>query len=149
MDEHERMNEKRHEEVLQKISQMQASLDLVLQQFDVLGEEFENLGERFERVTESIDDNQRNSSWGFMHLFHRLGLKRPTTVDSASDNDELYEKARTYVMEAGKASTSYLQRRLGIGYARAARLIDMLEERGIIGLSGGARPREVIEKGSN
>ncbi|KKQ79937.1 MAG: translocase FtsK protein, partial [Candidatus Daviesbacteria bacterium GW2011_GWA1_38_7] len=46
--------------------------------------------------------------------------------------------------QAGKASTSYLQRKLRIGYARAARLVDMLEERGIISAGFGAKPRDVI-----
>ncbi len=60
------------------------------------------------------------------------------------DDDELYEEARETVMQAGKASTSYLQRKLRIGYARAARLIDILEERGVIGPGSGAKPRDVI-----
>jgi DNA segregation ATPase FtsK/SpoIIIE, S-DNA-T family len=60
------------------------------------------------------------------------------------DDDELYEEARETVIHAGKASTSYLQRKLRIGYARAARLMDMLEERGVIGAGSGAKPREVI-----
>ncbi len=60
------------------------------------------------------------------------------------DDDELYEEAREIVREAGKASTSFLQRKLRIGYARAARLIDMLEENGVIGPGSGAKPREVI-----
>lgn len=59
-------------------------------------------------------------------------------------DDELYGEARRTVMEAGKASTSYLQRKLGVGYARAARLMDILEERGVIGPADGAKPREVI-----
>ena len=68
-----------------------------------------------------------------------------TLEDEKMENDdELYEEAKKTVMEAGKASTSYLQRKLGIGYARAARLIDMLEERGVIGPGSGAKPREVI-----
>ncbi len=65
---------------------------------------------------------------------------------SDDDEDDLYEDARATVMEAGKASTSYLQRKLGVGYARAARLIDMLEERGVVSPGNGAKPREVLEK---
>src|SRR3989344_5101154 len=60
------------------------------------------------------------------------------------DDDELYEEAKETVIHAGKASTSYLQRKLRIGYARAARLVDMLEERGVIGAGSGAKAREVI-----
>ncbi len=68
-------------------------------------------------------------------------------TDSIDDgDDDLYEDARLTVMEAGKASTSYLQRKLGVGYARAAKLIDMLEERGVIGAGNGAKPREILEK---
>jgi len=62
------------------------------------------------------------------------------------DEDELYEEARVCIIEAGKGSTSYLQRKLGLGYARAARLMDALEKRGVIGPSDGAKPREVLEK---
>ncbi|MSU45264.1 MAG: DNA translocase FtsK [Candidatus Zambryskibacteria bacterium] len=64
--------------------------------------------------------------------------------DKIEDEDDLYEEARQTVIEAGKASTSYLQRKLGVGYARAARLIDMLEERGVIGPGSGAKPREIL-----
>lgn len=60
------------------------------------------------------------------------------------DDDALYEEARMVVVEAGKGSTSYIQRKLKVGYARAARLMDMLEERGIIGPADGAKPREVL-----
>jgi DNA segregation ATPase FtsK/SpoIIIE, S-DNA-T family len=58
--------------------------------------------------------------------------------------DELFEDAKLAVMEAGKASTSYLQRKLRIGYSRAARLMDLLEEQGVIGPADGSRPREVL-----
>ncbi|OHB07507.1 MAG: hypothetical protein A2944_01360 [Candidatus Zambryskibacteria bacterium RIFCSPLOWO2_01_FULL_52_12] len=60
------------------------------------------------------------------------------------NDDELYEEALETVTQAGKASTSFLQRKLRVGYARAARLMDMLEERGIIGAGSGAKPREVL-----
>lgn len=59
------------------------------------------------------------------------------------DDDELYEDAKEAVIEAGKASTSYLQRKLRIGYSRAARLMDLLEEGGVIGPQIGSTPREV------
>ncbi len=62
---------------------------------------------------------------------------------SAAD-DELYEDAKEVVVRAGKASASLLQRRLRVGYARAARLIDILEEKGIVGPADGARPRDVF-----
>ncbi|MFA5095610.1 MAG: DNA translocase FtsK 4TM domain-containing protein [Candidatus Paceibacterota bacterium] len=70
-----------------------------------------------------------------------------STLDEDEENDdEMYEEARLCVVEAGKASTSYLQRKLKLGYARAARLMDKLEERGVISAGDGAKPREVLEK---
>lgn len=69
------------------------------------------------------------------------------SMEGSDDDDALYEDARQCIIEAGKASTSYLQRKLKVGYARAARLMDMLEERGVIGASDGAKPREVMEGG--
>ena len=64
------------------------------------------------------------------------------------DDDELYEDAKRAVTEAGKASTSYIQRKLRVGYSRAARLMDILEERGVIGAADGAKPRSVLGVGS-
>ena len=58
-------------------------------------------------------------------------------------DDELYNDAKGVVVTAGKASASLLQRRLKVGYARAARLLDILEENGVIGPGDGAKPREV------
>ncbi|MEK7217525.1 MAG: DNA translocase FtsK 4TM domain-containing protein [Patescibacteria group bacterium] len=60
--------------------------------------------------------------------------------------DDMYPDAKLVVMEAGKASASLLQRRLRVGYARAARLLDILEDRGVIGPGDGAKPREVYLK---
>ncbi|HBA36789.1 TPA: cell division protein FtsK [Candidatus Falkowbacteria bacterium] len=60
------------------------------------------------------------------------------------DEDELFEEAQALIVRAGKASTSMLQRRLSIGYGRAAKILDMLEEAGVIGPSNGAKPREVM-----
>jgi S-DNA-T family DNA segregation ATPase FtsK/SpoIIIE len=71
------------------------------------------------------------------------------TDEGLGDDDDLYEEAREIVMHAGKASTSYIQRKLRVGYARAARLMDMLEERGVISAGEGAKPRTVIGYGEN
>ena len=80
-----------------------------------------------------------------------VGLGSLTSSDFGDDeeiDDDLYAAAHMAVLEAGKASTSYLQRKLRVGYARAARLVDMLEERGVIGPGDGAKPREILEKSS-
>ncbi len=69
-----------------------------------------------------------------------------TALDNSDSDDDLYEEARMAVLEAGKASASYLQRKLKVGYARAARLLDMLEERGVIGAGDGAKPRQVFDQ---
>jgi S-DNA-T family DNA segregation ATPase FtsK/SpoIIIE len=61
-------------------------------------------------------------------------------------DDDLYEQAKAAVEEAGRASTSYLQRKLKIGYSRAARLMDVLESKGVIGGADGSKPREVLSR---
>ncbi len=62
----------------------------------------------------------------------------------SEDSDPLLEEAKETIAQAGKASASLLQRRLKVGYARAARLLDLLEEMGFIGPSDGAKPREIL-----
>lgn len=63
-----------------------------------------------------------------------------------ADKDDLLPEAIKLVTESGRASTSFLQRRLGIGYPRAARLMDLLEEEGVIGPADGSKPREVFTR---
>lgn len=63
---------------------------------------------------------------------------------NGSSEDDLYDEAIETVIAAGKASASLLQRRLKVGYARAARLLDILEENGVIGPQDGAKPRDVL-----
>ena len=65
--------------------------------------------------------------------------------EDGDGNDELFEDAVRLVLEFGKASTSLLQRRLRIGYGRAAHLIDMMERDGIVGPADGSRPREILK----
>lgn len=60
------------------------------------------------------------------------------------DSDPLYDKALEIVLLEGKASASYLQRRLKIGYNRAARIVEEMHERGVVGPANGSKPRDVI-----
>jgi S-DNA-T family DNA segregation ATPase FtsK/SpoIIIE len=66
--------------------------------------------------------------------------------DNGSEDDPLYQDAVRLVVEFGKASTSLLQRRLRIGYGRAAHLIDLMEQDGIVGAADGPKPREVLKR---
>ncbi len=68
--------------------------------------------------------------------------------DDEDVDDDMVEQARRVVVESGKASTSFLQRRLSIGYARAARIMDALEAKGVIGPANGAKPRDILDKGA-
>jgi S-DNA-T family DNA segregation ATPase FtsK/SpoIIIE len=64
------------------------------------------------------------------------------------DKDDLYDEAARIVVDSGQASISYLQRRLRIGFSRAARLVDMMEAEGIVSAAAGGKPREVlVDKG--
>jgi len=82
---------------------------------------------------EGITDRQK------VHGIAGVGLDGRT-----DDFDELLEQAKELIINSGKASASYLQRRLSIGYARAARLLDLLEEAGIISQGNGSKPREIL-----
>jgi S-DNA-T family DNA segregation ATPase FtsK/SpoIIIE len=75
---------------------------------------------------------------------HRKEAGFPAGAGGMDVDDELYGEAKEVIIQAGKASASLLQRRLRIGYARAARLLDILEERGVVGPADGAKPREVF-----
>ncbi|HXZ28311.1 MAG TPA: DNA translocase FtsK, partial [Terriglobales bacterium] len=66
--------------------------------------------------------------------------------EGGNEDDDLYQDAVRLVIEFGKASTSLLQRRLRIGYGRAAHLIDLMEKDGIVGAADGPKPREVLKK---
>jgi len=76
--------------------------------------------------------------------FNAAAAARQADDDGA--DDDMYAEAKEVVIHAGKASASLLQRRLRVGYARAARLLDILEEKGVIGPGDGAKPRDVYIK---
>jgi S-DNA-T family DNA segregation ATPase FtsK/SpoIIIE len=66
------------------------------------------------------------------------------TLFDDQDGDPLFEKALEIVLQQGKASASYIQRRLKIGYNRSARLVELMEERGIVGPAQGSKPRDIM-----
>jgi len=74
------------------------------------------------------------------------GSASETGVEGESEDDPLFEDAVRLVVEFGKASTSLLQRRLRIGYGRAAHLIDLMEQDGIVGAADGPKPRELLKR---
>ncbi len=91
-----------------------------------------------ERITEFIR-SQRGAS------FHEGILKdQDKRTESSHAKDDLYEEAVKVILETRHASVSVLQRRFALGYSRAARLIDMMEEEGIVGPFRGSKPREVL-----
>jgi len=75
-----------------------------------------------------------------------IGTNDGGPVDADDEDDPLYGDAVKLVVEFGKASTSLLQRRLRIGYGRAAHLIDLMEQDGIVGAADGPKPREVLKR---
>ncbi|MDD3928135.1 MAG: DNA translocase FtsK, partial [bacterium] len=96
--------------------------------------------EEIERVTEFIKGQGRAS---YMDVLPAVEEDEgPTDYNDA--DDELFMEAVRQVVNSGQASISMLQRRLKVGYARAARLVDMMEERGIVGPFEGSRAREVL-----
>jgi len=95
-----------------------------------------------DKVTEFLR-SRAVASYDETVLTYRTGSERGLSGELAAE-DELYNDAKEVVVMAGKGSASLLQRRLRVGYARAARLLDMLEQEGVIGPPDGAKPRDVL-----
>lgn len=96
------------------------------------------LDSEIERITKFIK-SQRPPQYvdGIMDVQKKTGFKK-------FDKDEVYEEAVKLILETQQASVSVLQRRLGLGYTRAARLIDMMEDEGIVGPYQGSKPRDIL-----
>ena len=110
-------------------------------------DEIRKLRQRIEELSSDIKmlaERQNSQYTDIMLQLKRIEIDSPE-ADNRSE-DDLYEGAEEIVRKMGKASTSFLQRILGIGYSRAAHLMDMLEEKCVIGSAQGSKPREVIPK---
>ena len=103
-------------------------------QFVKQGGEAKYSDEVIAKIEESLQEKDKGGS-----------AKGSAAVESASDDgDELLPAAVDVVLETGQASVSMLQRRLKLGYSRAARLVDQMEERGIVGPFEGSKPRQLL-----
>ncbi len=75
-----------------------------------------------------------------------VSFEEVEVAESSEEADFLYNEVKAYAVKKGKISTASIQRNFKVGYSRAARLVDMLEEDGVIGEADGAKPRDVIIK---
>ncbi len=100
--------------------------------------------EEIKNVVDFIKTNSEKPTYDESITERHFGGHFAVGAMSLSDDDPLLPEAKDVIMRAGKASASLLQRRLKVGYARAARLLDLLEEQGIIGPPDGAKPREIF-----
>ena len=96
--------------------------------------------EEIRRVTDFVNQQQKPQ---FDDAFLNLNESEGSTQGGTSSEDPLFEEVKNYIIETGRASTSNIQRRFGLGYNRAARLIDILEEQGVVGSAQGSKPRDV------
>ncbi|HBI50856.1 MAG: translocase FtsK protein [Candidatus Moranbacteria bacterium GW2011_GWC2_37_73] len=107
--------------------------------------------QKFEKIEDDLEDEivstetkpegNRNGEAKTVQYADKIDFD---SIEADENEDSLYDEAKKIVIQSGKASSSLLQRRLRIGYSRAARLIDILEERGIVGEADGAKPREIL-----
>ncbi len=100
-----------------------------------------------ERVVDFIKGN--SSARYDEDIIEKIDNGKPVNINESSDNhedeaDELLPRAIEIAVDTGKISASYIQRRLKVGFSRAARMIDQMEERGLIGPQDGSKPREVL-----
>jgi S-DNA-T family DNA segregation ATPase FtsK/SpoIIIE len=106
--------------------------------------------QKFQKIEDTLDDEivlteeSQGTSNGEVKTVQYPNTIDLESIEASEHEDARYEEAKQIVLSAGKASSSLLQRRMRIGYSRAASLIDMLEERGIIGEADGAKPREIL-----
>ena len=106
-----------------------------------------------EEITKLVDYCAKQQQTVYDEKFNteqdNSGSNYTSDPNDVSGNDPIYNEALEFVVSTGKASASLLQRKFKLGYNRAARLIDLMEERGIVGPQQGSKPREVLYKIEN
>ncbi len=99
--------------------------------------------EEVERIVNHTVKQQKSQ---FDEKLLNLEVTETKSKNDTNLDDPLYDEVVKFVIETQKASASLIQRRFRVGYNRAARLVDILEEKGIIGPRNGSKPREVLMK---
>ena len=117
---------------------------------------YNKIGNRLKNIARKLtflEDEQKNENKKIRDIINQqytdvlMGVKKLEPEEPRQvDDSEYYDQAKEIVMKTGKASATLLQRRLRTGYAQAARLLDYLEEQGIVGPTDGSKPREVIKQ---
>jgi hypothetical protein len=104
--------------------------------------------EEIKKVVTYLTEKHRDELYDTIYIDDIVLRSDPNNATGHENDgeDDKIEDARMEVIQSQKASTSYLQRKLGIGYSRAAKLIDILEEQGVIGPANGSKGREILIK---
>lgn len=113
----------------------------------ILDQASKNRKNSVEELGEDIIQKEVNVEFAENSAKEKLMSDGKIDLDSyaaSGDDDDMLGEAKNLVMQTGKASVSFLQRRLRLGYSRAARIMDMLEEKGVVGPQDGAKQREVL-----
>jgi len=100
--------------------------------------------EEIERVVDYLRNEDEDPEYNHDIVETTAASVNIPGISGGSDTDDLVPEAKDIIVQAGKASASLLQRRLRVGYARAARILDILEEEGFIGPAEGAKPRAIL-----
>lgn len=126
---------------------LQVAVDELQESIRILAEQqnaqYTDLVSRINDLKDDLRDNLNDLKDG-LEAIEALGEEEYEAFSGTED--EMYEEAKKVVIESGKASTSWLQRKIGIGYSRAASLIDQLEQKGVVGPAKGSKAREVFGK---
>ncbi len=105
-------------------------------------EDIKRLEQKIDDIAEALKTLIERQNFQYTDIMLQV---KNDPVEKRTD-DEMYEEALEAVLEDRVASTSYIQRRLQIGYTRACRLMEMLEKKGVIGPGDGSKPREILIK---
>lgn len=120
---------------------------LLLKVLTEIRSEFVKVRAMLDSVNEKMLLQNEQNLKNMNNIYTEIAMHFKQTEKFVEENiDNLYEEAKKQVIKNGLASASLLQRKMKVGYARAAQLLDMLEENGIIDSGDGAKPRKVIKQ---